>query len=59
MMKRLCALALAPSSYRAWFQQQTWESAMAVGQQALQQGNYANAERIFLGGRPLTAGAGL
>jgi hypothetical protein len=27
---------------------------MAVGQQAVQQGNYANAERIFLGGQPLT-----
>jgi len=29
-------------------QQQTWESAMAAGQQAVQQGNYADAERIFL-----------
>jgi tetratricopeptide (TPR) repeat protein len=29
-------------------QQQTWESAMAAGQQAVQQGNYANVERIFL-----------
>ena len=50
MMKRLCALALAPSLYHAWLQQQTWESAMAVGRQAVQQGNDANAERIFLGG---------
>jgi hypothetical protein len=32
---------------------------MAVGQQAVQQGNYATAERIFLGGQPLSAGAGL
>jgi tetratricopeptide (TPR) repeat protein len=29
-------------------QQQTWEAAMAAGQQAVQQGNYADAERIFL-----------
>jgi len=28
-------------------QQQTWESAMASGQQAVQQGNYAEAERFF------------
>jgi tetratricopeptide (TPR) repeat protein len=28
-------------------QQQTWESVMAAGQQAVQQGNYAEAERIF------------
>ena len=28
-------------------QQQTWESAMASGQQAVQEGNYAEAERIF------------
>ncbi len=29
-------------------QEQTWDSAMAAGQQAVQQGNYADAERIFL-----------
>jgi tetratricopeptide (TPR) repeat protein len=28
-------------------QEQTWESAMAAGQQAIQQGNYAEAERIY------------
>src|SRR5690348_9802938 len=28
-------------------QEQTWESAMAAGQQAVQQGNYAEAERIY------------
>jgi tetratricopeptide (TPR) repeat protein len=28
-------------------QQQTWESAIASGQQAVQEGNYAEAERIF------------
>ena len=28
-------------------QEQTWESAMAAGQQAMQQGNYAEAERIY------------
>ena len=27
-------------------QEQTWESAMAAGQEAVQQGNYAEAERI-------------
>src|SRR5262245_61358111 len=30
-------------------QEQTWESAMAAGQQAVQQGNYAEAERIYQG----------
>lgn len=29
-------------------QEQTWESAMAAGQQAVQQGNYAEAERTYL-----------
>src|SRR6476620_6702681 len=28
-------------------QEQTWESVMAAGQQAVQQGNYAEAERIY------------
>ena len=28
-------------------QEQTWESAMTAGQQAVQQGNYAEAERIY------------
>ena len=31
-------------------QEQTWESAMAAGQQAVQQGNYAEAERIYQAG---------
>jgi tetratricopeptide (TPR) repeat protein len=31
-----------------WLQQQTWEPAMAAGQQDVQEGNYENAERIFL-----------
>lgn len=31
-------------------QQQTWESTMAAGQEAVRQGNYAEAERIFLVG---------
>src|SRR5574342_1172355 len=29
-------------------QEQTWESTMAAGQQAVQEGNYAEAERIYL-----------
>src|SRR5262249_9540899 len=28
-------------------QEETWESSMAAGQQAVQQGNYAEAERIY------------
>ena len=48
MMKRLCVLALS-FLLMPWpgCQQQTWESAMAAGQQDVQQGNYENAERIF------------
>jgi tetratricopeptide (TPR) repeat protein len=29
-------------------QQQTWESTMSAGKQAIQEGNYAEAERVFL-----------
>src|SRR5215831_20391768 len=29
-------------------QQETWESAMAAGQQAVREGNYTDAERIYL-----------
>ncbi|MDE3051042.1 MAG: tetratricopeptide repeat protein, partial [Nitrospirota bacterium] len=49
MRKRLCGLALS-LLLLSWpgCQQQTWESAMAAGQQAVQQGNYADAERMFL-----------
>ena len=49
MMKRLCVLALSLLLV-SWpgCQQQTWESAIAAGQQAVQQGNNANTERIFL-----------
>ncbi|MFO0705876.1 MAG: hypothetical protein U0412_03395 [Nitrospira sp.] len=37
----LCGLLLGAC------QQQTWESAMAAGQQAMQRGNFAEAARIF------------
>ena len=49
MMQRLCVFMLSLLLV-SWpgCQQQTWESATAAGQQAVQQGNYANAERIFL-----------
>jgi tetratricopeptide (TPR) repeat protein len=48
-MKTLGQLALS-LFFVFWLgcQQQTWESAMAAGQQAIQQGNYADAERLLL-----------
>ena len=49
MMTRFCLFAFSFFLLTGpGCQQQTWESAMAAGQQAVQQGNYADAERMFL-----------
>ena len=41
------AVLLALALWLVGCRQQTWESSMAAGQQAMQQGHYAEAERMF------------